>query len=132
MPEFQNTQIMEHNLKPGLHLSDKYTVTEGDLASTIKTGDVHYASTPSLIILMEKVICKMLIERLGDEYTTVSAEINVKHMLPLSKGENVNCSVHLKFVEESKLFFDFVIFNSEEDIVAIGAHERVIVKKGDY
>ncbi len=123
---------MEHNLKPGLHLSKKYSISEKDLASTLQTGDVPYAATPSLIIIMEKVICEMLQERLNEAYTTVSAEINVKHMLSLLKGEQATCSVHLKFVEDSKLFFDFAIFNLNEDVVAIGAHERVIVKKEEY
>ena len=123
---------MDYDLKPGLHLSHKFIIEEKDLASALKTGDVPYVATPSLIILMEKVICDMLHERLGDQYTSVSAEINIKHILPLQTGEEVTCSVHLKFAEENKLFFDFAFFNVEEDIAAIGAHERIIVNRIEY
>lgn len=123
---------IEHYLKPGLHISEKHTVKLAELASSLKTGDIPFIATPSLIILMEQVICKLIHERIPPEYTTVSAEINIKHMLSIAEGSEVTCSIHLKFAEEQKLFFDFAIFNNDEDIAAIGAHERVMVKKEDY
>ncbi|SMO44996.1 Predicted thioesterase [Saccharicrinis carchari] len=123
---------MTHSLSPGLNLSQKYTITEQDLASTLKTSQVAYASTPSLIVLIEKVICTLIQDLIGKEKTTVSAEINMKHLIPMAAGEEVTCSVHLKFVEGNKLFFDFALFTTDEDVVAIGAHERAIVKKDEY
>ncbi|MGQ1784657.1 thioesterase family protein [Saccharicrinis sp. GN24d3] len=123
---------MKIDLKPGLHHSKNFHISEHDLASTLQTGDVPYAATPSLIILMERVICEMIAGRIPENYTCVSAEINVKHLMPVSAGDEILCSVHLKFSEESKLFFDFAIFNLNDDIIAIGAHERVLVKKDEY
>ncbi len=120
---------MQHDLKPGLHLSKKYSIEDKDTVINLKTGDVHQAATPSLIILLEKVIYEMISERISDQFTTISAEINMKHLLPLCVGENVTCSVHLKFAEDNKLFFDFAVFNFDEDIAAIGAHERILIKK---
>lgn len=123
---------MNKKLTPGLSLSQKYTIGEQDLGSTLKTSQVAYASTPSLIIQTERVICTLLEDLIDPEYTTVSAEINVKHLIPIAAGVELTCSVYLKFVDHDNLFFDFAIFNNEEDLVAIGAHERVIVKIDTY
>ena len=123
---------MNSKLTPGLRLSQTYTIGEQDLASTLKTSLVNYASTTSLIILTEKVICDLISVLIGHEYTTVSAEINVKHLIPIALGVELTCSVYLKFVDNNNLFFDFAIFNKQEDMVAIGAHERVIVKIDAY
>ncbi len=123
---------MNSKLTPGLSLSQTYTIGEQDLASTLKTSLVNYASTTSLIILTEKVICDLITDLIGHEYTTVSAEINVKHLIPIALGVELTCSVYLKFVDNNNLFFDFAIFNKQEDMVAIGAHERVIVKIDAY
>ncbi len=123
---------MNNKLTPGLSLSQKYIIGEQDLASTLKTSLVAYASTASLITLTEKVICALIEDLIGIEYTTVSAEINVKHLIPIAVGVELTCSIYLKFVDNDNLFFDFAIFNREEDIVAIGAHERVIVKIDEY
>ncbi len=120
---------MDSDLKPGLHHSEKFVITESDLASKQKTGDVAYASTPSLIVYMEKVVCGMIHSHINDSSTSVSAEINIKHLIPIPEGTEITSSVHLKFAENNKLFFDFAIFNNKEDIIAIGAHERIIVPK---
>ncbi len=102
---------MINKLTPGLSLSQTYTIGEQDLASTLKTSLVSYASTASLIILTEKVICTLVEDLIGNEYTTVSAEINVKHLIPIAAGVELTCSVYLKFVDNDNLFFDFAIFN---------------------
>ncbi|TLX78274.1 hypothetical protein E9993_00930 [Labilibacter sediminis] len=124
--------MMEQYLKPGLHISEKHIVKNEELATSLNTGDIPYVATPSLIILMEQVICNYIHKRIPAEYTSVSAEINIKHLMTVEEHKEITCSVHLKFAEEQKLFFDFAIFNEDEDIVAIGAHERIIVKKETY
>jgi predicted thioesterase len=123
---------MQQYLKPGIQESRKYTIKNSDLASTLKTGDIPYVATPSLIILMEQVICDFIHNKMPSEYTSVSAEINIKHLIPLAERETITCSVHLKFVEDDKLFFDFALFNEDKEIVAIGAHERFIVIKDKF
>jgi predicted thioesterase len=118
-----------HYLKPGIHLSEKHVIQNNELAIIQQTGNVSFASTPSLIILMEQVICKLIHDQIPPEFTSVSAEINIKHLMAIPEGTEIMCSVHLKYVDEKKLFFDFAIFNEKKDIVAIGAHERCVVEK---
>ncbi len=123
---------IEHYLKPGLHHSDNHTLKEKELASTVKIGNVDVVTTPALIVLLEQVICNIIHERIPPEYTTVSAEINIKHLIPVFKNAEVTCSIHLKFVEKEKLFFDFAIFDTNKDIIAIGAHERYVIAKNKF
>ncbi len=123
---------VSHYLKQGIQHSKDFIVKNVDLASFLKTGDIDYVATPTLIVFMEKVICELIHDRIPPEYTSVSAEINIKHLLPIGLDQKVLCSVHLKFVEEDKLFFDFAFFNDEKEIVAIGAHERFIVLKDQF
>lgn len=123
---------MKKKLTPGLNLTQTYTIGEEDLASNLKTSRVAYASTASLIIMMEKSIGVMLNDLIGKDFTTVSAEINIKHITPVPAGTEISCSVHLKFIDENKLFFDFAVFDKEEEMLAIGAHERAIVKVVEF
>ncbi len=124
--------VFNQYLKQGFQHSKEFVVKKEELASNLKTGDIEYIATPSLIIFMEKVICELIHERIPEMYTSVSAEINIKHLLPIGINEKVSCSVHLKFIEGEKLFFDFAFFKDNKDIIAIGAHERFIVKKDEF
>jgi len=123
---------MKNSLNPGLHISEKHFITKNELTTTLQSGDLPIAATPALIIIMEQVACKLIHKRISTDFTTISAEINIKHMLKIAEGDEITCSVHLKFAEDQKLFFDFAIFNTNKDIAAIGAHERFIVKKQDF
>jgi len=123
---------MVYNISPGIQNTEKSKVTHEQLASELKTGDIPFIATPALIIFMEKVVCNLIHNKLPNGLTSVSVEINIKHMIPVEEGAEISCSVHLKFAEEGKLFFDFAIFNSDKDIVAIGAHERIIVAKEGF
>ena len=42
-------------LKQGFQHSKEFIIKNEELASFLKTGDIDYIATPSLIILMEKV-----------------------------------------------------------------------------
>ncbi|MCW3787031.1 thioesterase family protein [Plebeiibacterium sediminum] len=121
-----------HYLKQGIHHSKEFIIKREELASFLKTGDMDFVATPSLIVFMEQVVCELVHERIPPEYTSISAEINIKHLIPVNIDSTITCSAHLKFVDQEKLFFDFAFFNNEKDIVAIGAHERFIVLKSKF
>ncbi len=125
-------KAVSHYLKKGIQHSKDFIIKKEELASFLKTGDMDYVATPSLIVFMEQVICELVHERIPPEYTSISAEINIKHLIPVSINTSITCSAHLKFIDQEKLFFDFAFFNKEKDIVAIGAHERFIVIKNKF
>lgn len=123
---------MDFNISSGIQLSEKSKVTEVQLSSSIDTGDIPYISASSLIMKMEQVACNLIHQKLPENHTTISIEINFKQTIPIKLNEEITCSVHLKFIDEDKLFFDFALFNQSNNIIAIGAHEREIINKNEY
>lgn len=123
---------MKNSLKRGLSFSIEKKFTEDQLASTLNVGDVPFVSTPSLLILMEQTCNSLLSGNLDSNETSISAEINIKHTKPVASNQEVKCAVHLKFVDDEKLFFDFVLTDKHKDVIAIGAHERIIINKNSF
>ncbi len=118
--------------KPGIRLSQKFTIQDKELASSLFHNDINFVSTSSLVHRMEETTVNLLKENLPKNLITISVEINIKHTIKVKKDEEITCSVHLKFAEANQLFFDFAFFNTEKEIVAIGAHERKIVDKQQF
>lgn len=122
---------MKNSLKQGMSLSLKKMITDDLIASNQNLGDSLFASTPSLLLLMEQTCNILLNKHLPKEHTTITAEINIRHTKPIYIDETVTTSVHLKYIDDEKLFFDFVLLDDENDVIAIGAHERIIVNKNN-
>ncbi len=118
--------------KPGIRNSQQFTVQQEELASSLFQNDIEYITTSSLLLRMEQTTVDMLKEKLPEDMITISVEINAKHILKAKLYDELICSIHLKFAEDNKLFFDFAFFNSDKEIIAIGAHERKIVKKTEF
>lgn len=122
---------MRNSLKQGMNISLDKTITADLIAANQNLGPIEYVSTPSLILLMEQACNELIDAHLSQVHTSICAEINIKHLKPCGVGTKVNTSVHLKYIDEEKLFFDFVILDLDKEVIAIGAHERVIVNKNN-
>ncbi len=118
--------------KPGIRLSEKFKIQEKELASILFHNDILFITTSALVLRMEETTVNLLKDKLPEDLITISVEINIKHILKAHKGEELTCSVHLKFAEGNQLFFDFAFFNKDNEIVAIGAHERKIIEKHQF
>jgi fluoroacetyl-CoA thioesterase len=119
-------------LEEGLRLTLEKRVEPEDLASTLETSRVPVLSTSSLILIIEKAVGNLISPYLKEDEETVSTAINIKHFKPVGLGHKVRCIVHLKFIENKKLFFDIAIFNENHEELAIGAHSRYIVDKSYF
>ncbi len=123
---------MNHLLKTGLNYSLTKKFSNEDTAKELNIGNIPFVSTPSLILLMEQT-CHELISSYADpEYASINAEINIKHTIPVKINEIITSKIHLKFIDGNTLFFDFAMINEQDEAVAIGAHERMIIKINDY
>ncbi len=118
--------------KPGIRHTHQFTVNEKELASSLFHNDINYITTSSLILRMEQTTIELLKEKLPEDMISISVEINAKHILKAKLNEELTCSVHLKFAEDNKLFFDFAFFNKGKELIAIGAHERKIISKNQF
>ncbi|ASB50553.1 thioesterase family protein [Alkalitalea saponilacus] len=116
-----------NKIEEGLRLTLEKRVDEEDLANRLGTSGVKAFSTSALILFIEKAVTNLIKPYLDENKETVSSEINVKHFKPVGKGELVRCMVHLKFIENNKLFFDVVVLDESLEEIAIGAHSRYVV-----
>jgi predicted thioesterase len=120
---------MENNtIQEGLRQTVIKTITKAELASTIGTSRSKTLSTSALILFIEKTIFSLINPYLTEEETSVSSEINIKHFRAAKENETIRCTVHLKYVENNKLFFDVAVFDVAHNEIAIGAHSRRIIK----
>ena len=117
------------NIQEGLRLTVVKTINNNELASTIGTSRSQTLSTSALILFIEKTIFSLIEPYLSEDETSVSSEINIKHFKAANENETIRCTVHLKYVENNKLFFDVAVFDEAHNEIAIGAHSRRIIKQ---
>ena len=121
-----------NKIEEGLRLTLEKRVEQKELAIIMQTSKVDALSTSALIHFLEKAVTTLLAPYIPETHEAVSTEINIRHLKPVGLGELIRCIVHLKFIEDKRLFFDIVILNENHEEVARGAHCRYIVIKQDF
>ena len=117
------------DLKPGLDA--EITKIVDDSLVVKHTGGDGVFSTPSMIALMEQSGIQAVQSVLGDGYTTVGFEVNVKHFAATPKGKTVKVRAELIDVDGRKLRFN-VEAHDEDQQVGAGTHRRAIVEVGKH
>ena len=69
-------------LEKGLSAQSRTTVTAGNTAATMGSGDLEVFATPSMVALMEHAAMTAVAAALPAGATTVGAEMNVTHIKP--------------------------------------------------
>lgn len=129
---FSLYDMSTNQIQEGLRLTLEKRVEEDDLAIYRGTAKVAALSTSALIFFLEKAVTTLIAPYLPEGMDTVSSEINIRHFKPVGKGDLIRCIVHLKFVDQNKLFFDVAVLDENHDEVAIGAHGRYLIKKDEF
>ena len=79
-----------------------------------------------MIALMENAALKTVLPYLGDDYTTVGFEVNIRHLKPTPVGMQVECIATLIEVDGKKLVFKLEA-SDEEGKIGEGTHTRYII-----
>ena len=116
-------------LQPGLE-AEITTVVDDSLVVKHTGGDGVF-STPSMIGLMERAGIQAVQSILGEGYTTVGFEVNVKHFAATPKGKSVTVRAELLEVDGRKLRFK-VEAHDDDKKVGDGTHRRAIVQIGQH
>lgn len=114
-------------IQEGLRHTVTKKIINADLASSVGTSKRDCLSTSSLILFIEQTISSLIDPYLSVDETSVSSEINIKHFRPALVDETIRCIVHLKYVDNKKLFFNVAVLNEIHEEVAVGAHSRIII-----
>lgn len=122
---------MQSQLQPGLTGEATATVTELNIASAMRSGDVPAFATPAMVALMEEAAVNALNDCLEPEKTTVGVRIDVRHLAATPLGVNVRAQARLVSLEGRRLTFRMTAHDDVEQI-GEGVHERMIVDRAKF
>jgi fluoroacetyl-CoA thioesterase len=118
LPEFE----------PGLSARVELTVSDGDTAQSLGSGDVPVLGTPRVLALAEAATVAATARRIPGGVTTVGTRAEIEHRAPTPVGRLVTALATLTKVDGRKLTFEVVVRDGEE-LVAEVVVERVLLDR---
>lgn len=115
----------------GLKHSTVMTVTEGNTADYIGSGDMAVLATPAMVALMENAAMLAVALKLEEGETTVGSMISTSHLKPSKVGATILAEAVLTAVEGRKLTFAVKAFDGET-LIGEGEHVRFIVNRDKF
>ena len=115
-------------LKKGLSSQSSVTVSAGNTAAAMGSGDLDVFATPAMVALMENAAMKAVADAVPEGSTTVGAEMNVTHIKPSGLGAEIVVTAVLTGVEGRKLTFN-VGARDAEGMIGEGIHIRYAVDR---
>ena len=105
------------------------TVTEADLATSLRSGNVPVLATPRVVALFEEATLTALDGVLETGQTSVGMRIHVDHLAPSILGSEVVAEVELGQVDGRRLTFAAEARSREADtpLLASATITRVVV-----
>lgn len=125
---FNETRNGMTELKKGLSARCAVTVSAGNTAAMMGSGDLEVFATPAMVALMEGAAMAAVADALPEGSTTVGAEMNVTHIKPSGLGAEIVATAVLTAVEGRKLTFN-VGARDAEGMIGEGVHIRYAVDR---
>ena len=107
------------------------TVTESNIAKTMKSGSLEVFATPAMCALMEEAAYKSVQGELEEGKGSVGTLMNVKHLSSTPIGMEVTAKSELIEVDRRRLVFKVEAFD-ERGKIGEGIHERFIIDNEDF
>ncbi|WP_418844161.1 thioesterase family protein [Phascolarctobacterium succinatutens] len=114
------------NLHTGLTGTANVTVTEANIAATMKSGSLAVFATPAMCALMEEAACAAVNAHLEEGSGSVGISLNITHDRATAMGDSVTATAKLTAVEGRKLTFEVSAADSK-GVIGKGTHERFII-----
>ncbi len=112
-------------LHTGLTGTANVTVTEANIAATMKSGSLAVA-TPAMCALMEEAACAAVNAHLEKGSGTVGISLNITHDRATAMGDSITATAKLTAVDGRKLTFEVSAADSK-GVIGKGTHERFII-----
>lgn len=117
----------------GLSAGLVHTVTSGDTARALGSGDVDVLATPKLLALAEAATVAALAEAvLPDRSTSVGTRVELEHLRPTPVGETVTVAAVLVHVDGRLLRFEVAVTDDADRVVGRAVVTRVVVDREDF
>ena len=122
---------MSNTLSAGLVGTATTTVTNANIAATMKSGSLAVFATPAMFALMEEAACAAVNSHLEAGSGTVGISLNITHDRATAMNDLVKATATLTAVEGRKLVFD-VQAEDSKGIIGKGTHERFIINNEKF
>jgi fluoroacetyl-CoA thioesterase len=109
-----------------------FTVTDGDTAAAIGSGDLPVLGTPRLLAWCEAATCAAIADELGLDSTSVGTRISLEHLAASVVGEDVRVTATVTHRDGRLLRFEVVAIDSRDQTVGHGEVTRVVVDRDRF
>lgn len=118
-------------LKTGLVGTATVTVTENNIAKTMKSGALEVFATPAMCALMEEAACAAVNDSMEPGNGTVGISLSISHDRATALSDTVVATATLTAVEGRKLVFA-VEAKDSKGTIGKGTHERFIINNEKF
>ena len=118
-------------LTPGMTGTATVTVTNANIAATMKSGSLAVFATPAMCALMEEAACAAVNAHLEAGSGTVGISLNITHDRATAMHDTVTATAKLTAVDGRKLIFEVSAADSKGTI-GKGTHERFIINNEKF
>ena len=118
-------------LKAGLVGTATVTVTEKNIAKTMKSGALPVFATPAMCALMEEAACAAVNACLEEGAGTVGIALSISHDKATAMNDTVTATATLTEVAGRKLTFA-VEAKDTKGVIGKGTHERFIINNEKF
>jgi fluoroacetyl-CoA thioesterase len=113
-------------ISPGLSAELAFTVTDGDTAQALGSGDLPVLGTPRLLAWCEAATCAALAVELREGETSVGTRITLEHLAPSPVGRELVVTASVAHVDGRLVRFTVAATDAGK-LVGSGEVTRVVV-----
>lgn len=106
-----------------------HTVTEGDTAQVLGSGDMPVLATPRLINWIERAAFGTAAENLQPGQTTVGTMVKVEHIKAAPIGTTVHVKSSRPVSDGRRLIFHVRVLDDSGEEVAVGEVQRAVIDR---
>ena len=107
------------------------TVTESNIAKTMKSGSLEVFATPAMCALMEEAAQTAVQPELNDGEGTVGISLSISHDAPSPMGTTITATAKVTAVEGRKISFA-IEASDGVGIIGKGTHERFVINNEKF
>ena len=109
-----------------------FSVTDGDTAAAVGSGDLPVLGTPRLLAWSEAATCAAVADELGQQQTSVGTRVALEHLAASAVGEEVRVTATVTHRDGRLLRFEVAAVDSREQLVGHGEVTRVVVDRDRF
>ena len=117
---------IEHKLEENQTLEKYFTVEPNHTADHIGSGTVKVLSTPMMIAYMEITSLELLDAHLPDGFSSVGAQVNIRHLVPSPLGSRIKVKATIINIEDRKVTLNVEAWEGDTPI-GNGTHVRYLI-----